>query len=450
MAVAAVDDDDDLYNATNPNHIEISPQGDLVLSLFDHGKRQTYKYRVEADRLRQSSPYFARLLHPDKFAEGLRVSKEIAALRSKYTQIRNVPIVELPVVVLSDLGRISKVNSVKMLAADFLRVLHGQELSTPNPPVPNLANLAIVADRFDAVEPLSRYVRKRKMLQTLDAKTNRGAGANLTEERIRQKLLIGLLLDHGTWVSLYTKRLIIKNSSRWKPDASEDFEGALYWDLPRGIEGEQALFMLQRRMADVYSDEMIQRREFVLDTIQSLQSHFLKLYTHGERQCRLGYDTSPQCDSFQLGEMIRFFTRVDTMPLYGSIYNPEGPSQYQGDIDRLIDSLKQCPEYQVDSNHRHCGLRERILPLLNLIQLHLSMDTADIDIGICADCWQAHRSEYAWSEVKRPVSWSRGMLSNRSRTTSAVNHEASLCLKRHLAIRDMFTAVTRDWTSRDG
>lgn len=194
---------------------------------------------------------------------------------------------------------------------------------------------------------------------------------------------------------------------------------------------------------------MIQRREFVLDTIQSLQSHFLRLYTHGERQCRLGYDTSPQCDSFQLGEMIRFFTRVDTFPLNGSIFNPEGPSQYQGDIDRLIDSLRQCPEYQIDSNHRHCGLRERILPLLNLIHLHLSMDTADIDIGICADCWQSHRAEYAWSEVKRPVSWSRGMLSNRARSASAVNHEVSLCLKRHLAIRDMFTAVTRDWTSRD-
>ena len=100
---------------------------------------------------------------------------------------------------------------------------------------------------------------------------------------------------------------------------------------------------------------MIQRREYILDTLQSIQTHFIKLYTLGERQCKLGYGSSIQCDSFQLGEMMRFFHRVDTFPLRGSIFNPDGTTQYQGDIERLIDALRQCPEYQIDANHKHCG-----------------------------------------------------------------------------------------------
>lgn len=192
----------------------------------------------------------------------------------------------------------------------------------------------------------------------------------------------------------------------------------------------------------------MQRRDYILDTLQSLQTHFLKLYTHGERQCKLGYDSSLQCDSFQLGEMIRFFHRLDTLPLQGSIFNPEGPVQYQGDIERLIDTLRQCPEYQIDAYHRHCGLRGRLMPLLDHIQRHLSLDTANVDIGICADCWHARRAEYSWTDAKRPVIWNGSMMGSRLRASSGPG-QGSLCLTRHLNIRDMFTAVTRDWTSRD-
>lgn len=301
----------------------------------------------------------------------------------------------------------------------------------PNPPVPNLANLTIVADRLDALPALSRYVKKHKFLQSLDAKTRGGTSNTLSEERIRQKLLIGLLLDHGVWVSMYSKRLILRNSARWKPDAPETApDDALYWDLPQGLE-----------------EEMMHRRDYVLDTIQSMQTHFLKLYTHGERQCKLGYDSSPQCDSFQLGEMVRFFHRLDLLPLAGSIMDADGPVQYQGDVDRLIDTLRQCPEYQIDRNHKHCGLRERLLPLLNLIQNHLSLDVNNLDVGVCLDCWQARKQEYSWAEVKRPPIWSRPML---QRSSSGRLRGASLCLTRHLASRDMFTATIRDWTGRDG
>jgi hypothetical protein len=190
---------------------------------------------------------------------------------------------------------------------------------------------------------------------------------------------------------------------------------------------------------------MIARREYVLDTIQSLQSHFLQLYSHGERQCRLGYDTSLQCDSFQLGEMVRFFVKLNTLSLQGSIFNIDGSSQYQGDIGRLLESLRQCPEYQIDANHRHCGLRERLMPLLDLVQSFVSMIASPNDVGICGDCWQDHRSEYAWGVVKRPVTWSAHLMEPTSRLDRPISHQNS-CLKRHLALRDMFTAVSREWT----
>jgi hypothetical protein len=38
------------------------------------------------------------------------------------------------------------------------------------------------------------------------------------------------------------------------------------------------------------------------------------------------------------------------------------------DITALISSLKQCPDYQIDSNHTACGIRRRFLPSLDCIE----------------------------------------------------------------------------------
>jgi hypothetical protein len=200
---------------------------------------------------------------------------------------------------------------------------------------------------------------------------------------------------------------------------------------------------------------MIYRRECVLETINSLQSHFLKLYTSGERQCKLGYDTSVQCDSFQLGEMVRFFIRLGTLRLQGTIYDVEQPPHYSGDIDRLLESLRQCPSYQLDKNHSHCGLRARLIPLLDLIQNQLGLDSRNVDVGLCAECWNNHRAQYAWSEAKRPLLWTRTRLLSRTIPSIAPREKTerrpsqSSCLAGHVVVRDMFTAVERDWTAKD-
>jgi hypothetical protein len=227
--------------STSADVTAIAPTGDLVLEVHDEPRNVTYSYRVSTHDLKQTSSYFVRLLDPDKFGEGARVSEKLGLLRKSYGEIADAPTEELPRVVISDIGRISRVNTIRNLFSDFLSALHGQDLSTSSPPISNLANLAVVADRFDALPALTRYVHRKHFLRTIDAKAKEKA-VTLSEERVRQKLLIGLLLDHPVWVSLYSKRMIIGDSIRWRDDIPDDeVEPALWWDLPRGLEGKHSL-----------------------------------------------------------------------------------------------------------------------------------------------------------------------------------------------------------------
>jgi hypothetical protein len=418
----------------------IVASGDLILDVAHEDNGQRYSYRVDSKTLQENSRYFENLLS-DRFSEGQQLSAALEALRlSGYSDIAEVSAEVLPHISITNIGRIaiSKSSAVRNLLADFLRAIHGFDLAVSSPPVANLANLAVVADRFDAVACLSRFVQRRKYTQLIDAKSKGKSNPALTEERVRQKLLVGLLFDHPPWVTKYSKHLIMRDSSQWRPGVEEDHSKALWWDLPRGVE-----------------DEMIQRREYILETIDSLQAHFLKLYTSGERQCKLGYDTSLQCDSFQLGEMVRFFHRIDTIRLQGKIYDNTEPSYYLGDIDRLLLSLRQCSNYQVDNNHAHCGLRSRLLPLLDLVQNQLNLETGSLDIGICLECWNHHRAEYAWHLAKRPVLWAHPRSLTGNRTLANGFHRKShqrtpsSCLTRHVAVRDLFMATDKDWTARD-
>ncbi|USP80326.1 hypothetical protein yc1106_07600 [Curvularia clavata] len=316
----------------------IAAGGDLILDVAQEEGGQRFSYRVDSKVLQQNSRYFENLLS-QRFHEGQQLAKALEALRlSGHENIGDAPEDVLPHISIVNVGRVAvaKASSIRNLLADFLRAIHGLDLAVSNPPVPNLANLAVVADRFDAVACLSKYVQKKKFLQILDAKSRGKPSTAQTEERVRQKLFVGLLFDHPPWVMRYSKYLIIRDSVQWQPGTEEDHTKALWWDMPNGVE-----------------DELIQRREYILETINSLQSHFLKLYTSGERQCKLGYDTSVQCDSFQLGEMVRFFCKIDTVRLQGKIYDNTEPTYYLGDIDRLLSSLRQCSNYQSPFQQRN-------------------------------------------------------------------------------------------------
>ncbi|KAF2799709.1 hypothetical protein K505DRAFT_356406 [Melanomma pulvis-pyrius CBS 109.77] len=412
--------------------IVIAPGGDLILQISHEEQGPQFLYRVDSTVLQQQSPYFKSLLS-DRFSEGQDLRAATEALKVA-GNISDAPSELLHAISIIHVGRISKISSIQNLTADFLRALHGHDISVANPPIANLANLAVVADRFDALPCLTRHVRRKKYLHLMDAKSKGRTPESMLEERVRQKLLIGLLFDHPPWVTRYSKYLIMHDSVQWRPAFEPDDTAALWWDIPFGIE-----------------DEIIKRREHILETVNSLQSHFLKLYSSGERQCKLGYDSSVQCDSFQLGEMVRFFSKLGTLRLQSTIYDETEPSYHSGDIDRLIESMRQCSSYQIDRNHAHCGLRVRLLPLLDLVQNQLNLEAGSLDIGICSDCWNHQRPLYAWSSAKRPVLWT--LTGNRALpiTTSKRGHQRtpSSCLSRHVTVRDLFMAVGRDWTGRD-
>ena len=178
-------------------------------------------------------------------------------------------------------------------------------------------------------------------------------------------------------------------------------------------------------------EELAFRRACILETIQSLETHFLTLYTARERQCKLFYDSSGQCDSFQLGEMVKFFMRVGTLQLQGSLTPDKKTSNnaYEGDLYALLDKLRRVPEYQIDRFHTHCGIRTRLVPLLDLVQECLGL------VGICAECWQEKRHEYAWSKAKKPLVWRSAEFRLRGQG----------CWNRHEGLRSMFMAQERLW-----
>lgn len=72
--------------------------------------------------------------------------------------------------------------------------------------------------------------------------------------------------------------------------------------------------------------------------------------------------------------MVKFLTKKGLLSLVPfQAVSPDDseylwPEAYTGDIDNLIMLLRQCPSYQIDSYHAHCGLRTKLLPALDYIK----------------------------------------------------------------------------------
>jgi hypothetical protein len=393
--------------------IVIAADGDMVLQMtHDFGtSTSSAMFRVSSSVLRAHSRYFEGLLVSGRFEEGLKVEIFHQSLKEQHQSWAGVPVGNLPIISIEDLGRISVVKAVSMLCKDFLDILHGKD-GPANLPVANLANLVVLADRFDALDTLKAYVGRKRVFKSLDSKTTSKAEVALSEDRVRQRLYSAVMLEYPPWIEKYSARMILRgwvgleinaNSPQWQ-------------DLPLRLE-----------------DELVYRRDCVLETIQSLPLYFLGIYTSRERQCKLGYDSSPQCDSFQLGEMVRFFTRTGLLKLSGSVFDAsESPEPFSGDISALMETLRQVPEYQIDRNHSHCGIRTRILPLLDLLAESL------LHVGICPQCWSEDRNQTLWMNALRPEIWRRQVFGLRAQVQTHQN--------RHAGLRDMFTATERDWS----
>lgn len=95
--------------------------------------------------------------------------------------------------------------------------------------------------------------------------------------------------------------------------------------------------------------------------------------------------------------MVKFLTKKNILSLIPfqavSPDDPEfiWPEAYTGDIEQLLLLLRQCPSYQIDKNHGHCGLRNKLLPALDYIK-----DCMDNGIGINVNLWKTERPTQSW------------------------------------------------------
>ena len=186
----------------------------------------------------------------------------------------------------------------------------------------------------------------------------------------------------------------------------------------------------QARVTEATADELLCRREHLLETLSSIQKHFIALYASRQPQCKLGYGSSPHCDSYQLGEIVRFFSRKGLLRIESAFAaSSEAESElYVGNVEDIIARLRECTSYQIDGYHQHCGLRTKLMPILDSIwPLN--------QVWICLDCWKKDKSRESWLENPHGGRWYWV-----KKARSGGGCEA------HRDAKAMYTASIRKWT----
>ncbi|KAK8006662.1 hypothetical protein PG991_012959 [Apiospora marii] len=464
-------------------------------------------FRVDAGVLRRQSQYFDRLLSDTRFQEAKTIAAALEALTLRNVKPADADVSDLPWIQVIDDDDATHYAYRDNVFSDLLRLLHGKETAaaaaaiaaaataapattttagaskttpaapaapaTPATPPPTLdfwTALAILADRFDCAAPVAKALKaagglriKWPVTQRKQPPSGNGEEAKMsrqTESVLRQKILVSYLLDQPPRFLAATRELIMNGSCKWSafPDPNEAAEEeASWWYLPDELE-----------------QELQYRRECILNTLASIPRHFLALYSSRTRQCKLGYDSSAACDSYQLGEMIKFF--VNKHLLFLVDFSPGSLDRIADTaltpVDGLLAALKQVPSYQIDTHHRNCGLRTRILPVLEFVTALLSANS----VPVARPAWhqrtknQATSSTVAWfshagvaaaaaaedKRIKFESSGGDGEDGDSSppgtfRFTRAVASDPRLRFEHALGAdqfaRDVFTAPAWNWTA---
>ncbi|KAJ9219511.1 hypothetical protein DTO271D3_739 [Paecilomyces variotii] len=406
-------------SSSKTNRKIISSQGDVIIEYKDRDTNVSnepeiyYQWQVSSEDLTRHSPYFAALLDPNKFYEGrafMEKKTEISQLRKEHEYSARIHADELPVVNLSveRLSRRFRASAVDI----FLRILCAHSLDDHaradfDAEIKHLST-SVVANLIEISDLLNSPDIVRDTLKRSGYAFGKGkiplfkftsALLKYSEERVRQTIFIAMYLEEHSIFQTLTHTLVLIGSKSWINGVGiHDPESPRWWYLPHGME-----------------EELYYRRQCVLNTITDLQAHFLRVYgaledsrdpkptasntplgsttTSASRsrpfQCRWGFSNSRACDAFHLGEMTRFFAiRTKTIFLGSTLIDPDfdldpeddssvdeeggatrslmaGPPS---DISSIIASLRQIPDYQIDSNHTGCGIRRRLLPALDVIE----------------------------------------------------------------------------------
>lgn len=231
-------------------------------------------------------------------------------------------------------------------------------------------------------------------------------------------------------------------------------------------------------------EELHHRRQLILRTLASIPSHFLALYasrpragTAPVRQCKLGYDTSAACDSFQLGETVKFL--VAKHLLFLTNFSASSRDQIKDfaavDVHSILAALKQCPNYQIDRNHTNCGMRTRLMPILEYVASMLSANIVPLNLA----GWKRDQKRTSWAssgentddgeprksaspfaakkdfvvtngndEGPRPEKGRVFLFTRSVASDQRLRHEGAMAAER--IARDLFTADDWNWTPEEG
>lgn len=446
--------------------VDIAPEGDLVLRVTFNTSKETLTaakkskepptalkptvkqgYRVQISVLKANSGYFNRLLGDTRFVEAKAVENALQKLSLSNVKPFEADLSELPIVEIKEDDEASRTANLSLAFGDLMRILHRVPITTKPLAVRYLAIIAVLADRFDCTPLVSKWLAAIKFkfppITTQNQNRTGPALSKSSEELLRQKILVSWLLDRPLVFQPSTRELVMYGSRRWctlfdeEDEKSEHVYTAAWWDLPSGLEQELQL-----------------RRDCILNTVSSVPSHFLSLYispSQSRPQCKLGYTSSPSCDSFQLGVAIKFLTNrnllsfVDFAPKSYDKFHASGPPNdyIMSDVLLIIKTLKQCPAYQIDNNHRHCDLRGRMGRILEFVEARLGGG----GVGINWVEWAKDRVEASWERRHGAEDGEERVLKYTSSMTSDQRLRYGGAFAAEKLAREVFTADEWDWTA---
>ena len=195
-------------------------------------------YRVYSQTLKNHSKYFTRLLGSEAFGEGKAIKDIFDGLAQSNLKPSEVEPGRLPRIKIVDEDDATRTIGREVVFRDMLRIIHGAEHVAKPVNMIYLSVLVIMADRYDCLSPVQRYVTGTfgsfRYPQTLD---------NSAEEVLRQKILIFYRTNQASRLAAATKELILRGSSRWATFTQNLAFSTAWWDLPDGLEGISTQFL---------------------------------------------------------------------------------------------------------------------------------------------------------------------------------------------------------------
>jgi hypothetical protein len=219
--------------------VDICLGGDLSLEVHIQPGILPLRYRVQSQVLMQDSAYFRILLGSDRFQEGLAFRDGLKKLQKNYDKPSAYPRSELPKIKINELGHISaSPRKQQDIFGQLLRLLHDQKYFDDQISLGRLANIAIVADRFDCLSPVRSWARQHDVFDRNFISGNALPSSSYNERR-RRLILVGWLLRYPAWISSYSTNLILMPR---ESTAASNPQSLSWMDLPGHIEGRSIFF----------------------------------------------------------------------------------------------------------------------------------------------------------------------------------------------------------------